>query len=90
MQSRVLSIAVSSTANYHPPLSFFLRLIGTVAGSVAGIVVWEICQGVTYAIAVLMFIVNYVLYHLFFFKPFWRVCILMSQITMLLVGSVFA
>ncbi|KAI9279412.1 hypothetical protein BC943DRAFT_355200 [Umbelopsis sp. AD052] len=64
---------------------FFLRLLGTIIGSVLGIVVWEICQGVTYALAVVMFILNYILYHIFFYKPFWRVCTLMTQITLILV-----
>ncbi|ORY03991.1 hypothetical protein K493DRAFT_276181 [Basidiobolus meristosporus CBS 931.73] len=66
-------------------LGFFLRLAGTVAGAVSGIVVWEICQGVSYALCVVMFIVNYALYHVYFFRPFWRVAILMTQITMCLV-----
>ncbi|ORY00086.1 hypothetical protein K493DRAFT_211684 [Basidiobolus meristosporus CBS 931.73] len=66
-------------------LGFLLRLIGTVAGVVGAIVIWEICQGVSYALCVVMFIVNYALYHVFFFKPFWRVAVLMTQITLCLV-----
>jgi uncharacterized membrane protein YgaE (UPF0421/DUF939 family) len=62
-----------------------MRLLGTVIGCVIGIVVWEICQGNPYALAVVMFVLNYWMYHLFFYKPFYRFATLMAQITTILV-----
>lgn len=65
---------------------FFMRLLGTVVGCVMGIVVWYICQGNPYALAIVMFVLNYWMYHYFFYKPFFRIAILMAQITTILVS----
>lgn len=63
------------------------RVLGSIIGSVAGIVVWEICQGNPYGLAVVCFICFLPQYHVFFFVPKYRVAALMTTITMLLVIS---
>lgn len=63
------------------------RIVGSVVGAVLGIVVWEICQGNPYGMAVVCFIIFLPLYHIFFFVPKYRVAALMSTVTMLLVVS---
>lgn len=69
------------------PLHYRLidRVAGSVIGSVAGIVVWEITQGNAYALAVVCFICFLPLYHVFFFVPKYRVGSLMTTITLVLV-----
>ncbi|KAI8391663.1 uncharacterized protein BYT42DRAFT_509805 [Radiomyces spectabilis] len=61
------------------------RVLGSVAGAVLGIVVWEITRGNPYALAVVCFIVFIPLYHIFLFNGTFRVAALMTKITMLLV-----
>ncbi|KAI8973359.1 Fusaric acid resistance protein-like-domain-containing protein [Mycotypha africana] len=63
----------------------FDRVLGSIIGSILGIVVWEICRGNPYGMAVVCFIVFLPLYHVFFFIPKYRVASLMSTVTMLLV-----
>ncbi|KAL0145745.1 hypothetical protein V8B55DRAFT_1464744 [Mucor lusitanicus] len=61
------------------------RIIGSVVGAVLGIVIWEMCRGNPYGMAVVCFVVFLPLYHIFFFVPKYRVASLMSTVTMLLV-----
>ncbi|KAI8645988.1 hypothetical protein BD408DRAFT_399901 [Parasitella parasitica] len=63
------------------------RVVGSVVGAVLGIVIWEMCRGNPYGVAVVCFVVFLPLYHVFFFVPKYRVAALMSTVTMLLVVS---
>lgn len=65
--------------------SLVYRVAGSVIGSVLGIVVWEICRGNPYGLAVLCFFVYIPFYYTFFFIPKYRVIALMSKVTMTLV-----
>ncbi|RCH92303.1 hypothetical protein CU097_001626 [Rhizopus azygosporus] len=62
-----------------------LRVIGTVAGGVLGIIVWEITRGNPYGLAVLMFILMMPLYYLFFTNKMLSPLVIMIQITCILV-----
>lgn len=62
-----------------------LRVIGTVAGGVLGIIVWEITRGNPYGLAVLMFILMIPLYYLFFTNKMLSPLVIMIQVTCILV-----
>ncbi|KAI7907901.1 uncharacterized protein BX663DRAFT_14209 [Cokeromyces recurvatus] len=63
------------------------RIIGSVIGAVLGIIVWEMCRGNAYGMAVVCFILFLPLYYIFFFIPKYRVIALMTKVTMILVVS---
>ena len=62
-----------------------MRTLGTAAGGVLGIVVWEITQGNPYGIGVVMFVVVGLVYHVLIYKPSLRVFCILTNVTMLLV-----
>ncbi|KAI8148341.1 hypothetical protein BJV82DRAFT_506393 [Fennellomyces sp. T-0311] len=62
-----------------------LRMLGTVAGGVIGIVVWEIAQGNPYGLAVVMFVILVLLYYALMYRPEVRMFCILTYITMLLV-----
>ncbi|OAC98006.1 hypothetical protein MUCCIDRAFT_116091 [Mucor lusitanicus CBS 277.49] len=62
-----------------------LRVLGTVLGGVAGIVVWEITRGNPYGLSVLMFFVMMPLYYVFFTSQIMNIVAIMTQITLILV-----
>ncbi|KAL9557127.1 hypothetical protein MBANPS3_001545 [Mucor bainieri] len=62
-----------------------LRVLGTVLGGVAGIIVWEITRGNPYGLAVLMFFVMMPLYYVFFTSQIMNIVAIMTQITLILV-----
>ncbi|KAI7891734.1 uncharacterized protein EV154DRAFT_442545 [Mucor mucedo] len=63
------------------------RVAGSIVGCIAGIVIWEICQGNPYGMTFVFFIFFLPMYHVFFFVPKYRVGALMTKITALLVVS---
>ncbi|GAN01233.1 hypothetical protein MAM1_0005c00665 [Mucor ambiguus] len=71
------------TQVYHKVV--ILRVLGTVLGGVAGIVVWEITRGNPYGLSVLMFIVMMPLYYIFFTNQIMNIVAIMTQITLILV-----
>ncbi|KAL7316809.1 hypothetical protein PS15m_003250 [Mucor circinelloides] len=62
-----------------------LRVLGTVLGGVAGIIVWEITRGNPYGLSVLMFFVMIPLYYIFFTSQIMNIVAIMTQITLILV-----
>ncbi|KAI8639572.1 hypothetical protein BD408DRAFT_349684 [Parasitella parasitica] len=62
-----------------------LRVVGTVLGGVAGIIVWEITRGNPYGLSVLMFFVMMPLYYVFFTSQIMNIVAIMTQITLILV-----
>lgn len=70
----------------HTPFcSVILRVLGTVLGGVAGIVVWEITRGNPYGLSVLMFFAMMPLYYVFFTSQIMNIVAIMTQITLILV-----
>ncbi|KAI7870338.1 hypothetical protein BDF14DRAFT_1773232 [Spinellus fusiger] len=65
--------------------TLFLKIIGTVMGGIAGIIVWEISQGNPYGIVVVSFIFFLPLYYIFLFTNIYKATALMIKITMILV-----
>lgn len=61
-----------------------MRIVGTAIGGILGIVVWEISRGNPYGLAVLMFFVLCVLYHVLMYKPVLRMVAILTIVTLLL------
>jgi hypothetical protein len=61
--------------------------MGTIAGGVLGIIVWEIARGNPYGLAVLTFFVMWPLYYIFFTSPIFNITAIMTQVTMMLVSN---
>ncbi|CEP06984.1 hypothetical protein [Parasitella parasitica] len=62
-----------------------LRVLGTILGGVAGIIVWEITRGNPYGLSALMFFVMMPLYYIFFTSQIMNIVAIMTQITLILV-----
>ncbi|KAI9474121.1 MAG: hypothetical protein EXX96DRAFT_487378, partial [Benjaminiella poitrasii] len=65
--------------------TFVFNILCRIIGAVLGIVVWEMCRGNPYGMAVVCFVLLIPLNYVFFFIPKYRVVALMSKITMILV-----
>lgn len=63
-----------------------MRLLGTVAGGVLGIVVWEIAQGNPYGLAVVLFIAYAILYYILMTNPNTRMFCILTVVTLTLVS----
>ncbi|KAI8140052.1 hypothetical protein BJV82DRAFT_520831 [Fennellomyces sp. T-0311] len=62
-----------------------MRVLGTCAGGVLAIVVWEIAQGNPYGLAVVTFVVSTLFYYCLLYKAPLRVLAMMTLITMIMV-----
>lgn len=58
-----------------------VRTVGTLVGAAAGLVIWEISQGKTWALLVVTFIVNLPFFVLYTLSVFWRATGLFCLIT---------
>ncbi|KAG0182910.1 hypothetical protein DFQ28_003639 [Apophysomyces sp. BC1034] len=68
--------------------SLIVRVAGTIVGGVLGIVAWEISRGNPYGLAVVLFVIILVCYHVFFYSRTYKVVALMTKVTMILVSFV--
>lgn len=64
-----------------------MRVVGTVAGGVLAIVVWEISRGNPYGLGVLIFVMATLFYYILIYKPLLRTLAIMTLITMVLVRT---
>lgn len=67
--------------------SGIMRVVGTVAGGVLAIVVWEISRGNPYGLGVLIFVMATFFYYILIYKPLLRTLAIMTLITMVLVRT---
>ncbi|KAI9495016.1 hypothetical protein BDB00DRAFT_815490 [Zychaea mexicana] len=65
--------------------SLLMKTLGTAAGGVLGIVVWEISQGNPYGLGIVMYVVLVIVYYNMMYRPTLRVFCIVTIITMLLV-----
>ncbi|KAI9253395.1 hypothetical protein BDA99DRAFT_519655 [Phascolomyces articulosus] len=65
--------------------SLLMKTLGTIAGGVLGIVVWEITQGNPYGIGGVLFVVLAILYYQLMYRPTLRMFCVLTIITLLLV-----
>ncbi|KAI7892507.1 uncharacterized protein EV154DRAFT_441374 [Mucor mucedo] len=65
--------------------TIILRILGTVLGGVAGIIIWEITRGNPYGLVILTFFVMWPLYYVFFTNQVLNIVAIMTQVTLMLV-----
>ena len=63
-----------------------MKTLGTIAGGVLGIVVWEITQGNPYGLGVVMYIALVIIYYNLMYRPTIRIFCIVTIITLILVN----
>lgn len=74
-------------AYFYFSYSIILRILGTVLGGVAGIIIWEITRGNPYGLVILTFFVMWPLYYVFFTNQVLNIVAIMTQVTLMLVSD---
>ncbi|KAI7860547.1 hypothetical protein BDC45DRAFT_543175 [Circinella umbellata] len=65
--------------------SLLMKTLGTIAGGILGIVVWEITQGNPYGIGVVMYVALVIIYYNLMYRPAARIFCIVTIITLILV-----